>query len=163
MGWTLVDASFLPNPANSASGGRKSPGKASPSSPEIVAVLLESLDELPADFLGVRFSRPLMCRVDNGAPHRIRPLSADGIDRMASMAVTARTRLTHLSPRKHGFNSVRSFRTDMQPLIAAHYIRNTPNRVSGMGAFSVAAKAKASTRRVSAGAMMPSSHSRAVA
>jgi 3(or 17)beta-hydroxysteroid dehydrogenase len=43
------------------------------------------------------------------------------------------------------------------------HIRNTPHRVSGIGALSVAAKASASTRRVSAGAMMPSSHSRAVA
>jgi len=43
------------------------------------------------------------------------------------------------------------------------YILNTPNRVSSTGAFSAALKAKASTRRVSDGAMMPSSHKRAVA
>ena len=37
------------------------------------------------------------------------------------------------------------------------------NRVSGIGAFSAAEKHSASTRRVSAGVMMPSSQSRAVA
>jgi hypothetical protein len=51
MGWTVMGASFMPTPANSASGGRQPPDKASPSSPEILAVLLEFLDELPADFL----------------------------------------------------------------------------------------------------------------
>ena len=44
---------------------------------------------------------------------------------------------------------------------AAH-IRNTPNFISGTGALSAAASARASTLRVSAGSMMPSSHSRAV-
>ena len=44
-----------------------------------------------------------------------------------------------------------------------HYILNTPNLVSGIGAFSAAESASASTRRVSLGRMMPSSHSRAVA
>jgi hypothetical protein len=43
------------------------------------------------------------------------------------------------------------------------HILNTPNFVSGTGALSAALKAKASTRRVSLGAMMPSSHIRAVA
>src|SRR5436853_7800308 len=43
------------------------------------------------------------------------------------------------------------------------YIRNTPNLVLGIGAFRQAEKARPSTRRVSDGAMMPSSHSRAVA
>ena len=43
------------------------------------------------------------------------------------------------------------------------YIRNTPNRMSGMGALSAADSASATTRRVSCGAMMPSSHRRAVA
>ena len=43
------------------------------------------------------------------------------------------------------------------------HILNTPNFVSGIGALSAAEKHKASTRRVSAGVMMPSSHSRAVA
>ena len=43
------------------------------------------------------------------------------------------------------------------------HILNTPNLVSGIGAFSAAEKHSASTRRVSAGVMMPSSHSRAVA
>ena len=42
-------------------------------------------------------------------------------------------------------------------------MRNTPNFVSGMGAFSDALKPSASTRRVSAGSMTPSSHSRAEA
>lgn len=45
----------------------------------------------------------------------------------------------------------------------APHIRNTPNRVSGIGALRAAEKASASTRRVSCGVMMPSSHSRAVA
>src|SRR5262249_54473326 len=44
-----------------------------------------------------------------------------------------------------------------------HHIRNTPNFVSGIGAFSAAEKHRARTRRVSVGVMMPSSHSRAVA
>jgi hypothetical protein len=43
------------------------------------------------------------------------------------------------------------------------YIRNTPQRVSGIGALRAAENASASTRRVSCGAMMPSSQSRAVA
>jgi len=43
------------------------------------------------------------------------------------------------------------------------HILNTPNFVSGTGALSAALNAKANTRRVSDGAMMPSSHSRAVA
>jgi hypothetical protein len=43
------------------------------------------------------------------------------------------------------------------------YILKTPNRVPLTGALNAAEKAKASTRRVSLGAMMPSSHSRAVA
>ncbi len=43
------------------------------------------------------------------------------------------------------------------------YILNTPHLVSGIGAFSAAENASANTRRVSCGAMMPSSHSRAVA
>ena len=45
----------------------------------------------------------------------------------------------------------------------ANHIRNTPNFVFGIGAFSATEKHSASTRRVSEGAMMPSSHSRAVA
>ena len=47
--------------------------------------------------------------------------------------------------------------------VSAAHIRNTPNRVSGTGALSAAENASASTRRVSDGAMMPSSQSRAVA
>ncbi len=44
------------------------------------------------------------------------------------------------------------------------HIRNTPNCArSGIGAFSVAAKARPSTSLVCAGSMMPSSHRRAVA
>ena len=43
-------------------------------------------------------------------------------------------------------------------------MRNTPKRVrSSMGAFSEADSPSPSTRRVSAGSMIPSSHSRAVA
>ena len=47
--------------------------------------------------------------------------------------------------------------------MSRHYILNTPNLVRGIGAFSAADNASASTRRVSEGAMMPSSHNRAVA
>src|ERR1700719_3187604 len=47
--------------------------------------------------------------------------------------------------------------------LTSTHIRNTPNRVSEIGAFSAAEKHNASTRRVSAGVMMPSSHNRAVA
>jgi len=43
------------------------------------------------------------------------------------------------------------------------HILNTPNFVSGIGALSVAANDSASTRRVSAGVIIPSSQSRAVA
>src|SRR5882672_5097105 len=43
------------------------------------------------------------------------------------------------------------------------YILKTPNRVSSIGALSEAEIASASVRRVSSGAMTPSSHSRAVA
>ncbi len=42
------------------------------------------------------------------------------------------------------------------------YIRKTPKRVSGMGAFSAALMPIASTRRVSSGSITPSSQSRAV-
>ena len=44
-----------------------------------------------------------------------------------------------------------------------HHIRNTPNFVGSIGAFSAAERDRPSTRRVSAGSMIPSSHSRAVA
>ena len=48
--------------------------------------------------------------------------------------------------------------------VFAHgYILNTPKRVSFMGAFNAADRPSPSTRRVSAGSMMPSSHSRALA
>ena len=50
-----------------------------------------------------------------------------------------------------------------RPVLQTAHIRNTPNFVSGIGALSVAEKHSASTRRVSAGAMMPSSQRRAVA
>ena len=43
------------------------------------------------------------------------------------------------------------------------YILNTPNRVGAIGRLSEAEIASASTRRVSAGSMTPSSHSRALA
>ena len=43
------------------------------------------------------------------------------------------------------------------------HIRNRPKRVSGTGAFSAAARLSAITVRVSSGAMMPSSHRRALA
>jgi hypothetical protein len=48
-------------------------------------------------------------------------------------------------------------------IAAEGYIRNTPNCDGGIGALSVAENASISTRRVSPGVMMPSSHSRAVA
>src|SRR5690606_39143800 len=43
------------------------------------------------------------------------------------------------------------------------YMRNTPKRAGSIGALSEADRPRPSTRRVSAGSMMPSSHSRAVA
>ena len=46
---------------------------------------------------------------------------------------------------------------------ARPYILNTPNRVGGIGRLSDAEIARASTRRVSAGSMTPSSHRRALA
>jgi len=45
----------------------------------------------------------------------------------------------------------------------AVYMRNTPNVVSGIGAFNAALSASASVSRVSSGSMTPSSHRRAVA
>src|SRR5690606_31964258 len=47
--------------------------------------------------------------------------------------------------------------------VPAGYIRNTPKRAGSIGALSEAEMASPSTRRVSAGSMMPSSQSRAVA
>ena len=48
--------------------------------------------------------------------------------------------------------------------VVVHHMRNTPNfGLSGIGAFRLALSASASTRRVSAGSITPSSHSRAVA
>ena len=44
-----------------------------------------------------------------------------------------------------------------------HYMRNTPKRVSSIGALRLAARLSASTRRVSAGSITPSSHRRALA
>jgi len=43
------------------------------------------------------------------------------------------------------------------------YIRNTPKRVSSIGALSAAEIPNPSTMRVSAGSITPSSHSRALA
>ncbi len=43
------------------------------------------------------------------------------------------------------------------------HIRNTPKRVGSIGAFNAADSPSPSTRRVSAGSMMPSSHRRALA
>ena len=42
-------------------------------------------------------------------------------------------------------------------------MRNTPNFESGIGAFKLAESANASTRRVCAGSITPSSHNRAEA
>ena len=44
-----------------------------------------------------------------------------------------------------------------------HHIRNTPKRVSSIGAFSAARSDRATTSRVVRGSMMPSSQSRAEA
>jgi hypothetical protein len=60
-------------------------------------------------------------------------------------------------------NCWRALRPTAHAITAASYILNTPNRMSGIGALRVAERARATTRRVSAGAMMPSSHRRAVA
>jgi hypothetical protein len=52
----------------------------------------------------------------------------------------------------------------MKSLLPSPYMRNTPNfGASGMGAFRLALRPSASTRRVSAGSMTPSSHRRALA
>ena len=47
--------------------------------------------------------------------------------------------------------------------VSLSYMRNTPKRVSSIGAFKAADRPRARTRRVSEGWMMPSSHRRAVA
>jgi hypothetical protein len=65
--------------------------------------------------------------------------------------------------------AVRAMRQAISPRLAISrdrniaYIRNTPKRVFCTGAFKAADKDNPTTRRVSAGSMMPSSHSRAVA
>ena len=51
----------------------------------------------------------------------------------------------------------------MLSIASRRYIRNTPNFGSPIGAFRLAEIASASTRRVSAGSITPSSHSRALA
>lgn len=58
----------------------------------------------------------------------------------------------------HGYAYDASGDATCQP----HHMRKTPNWVSGIGALSAAAMPSPSTVRVSAGSMMPSSHSRAV-
>ena len=52
---------------------------------------------------------------------------------------------------------------DQQGAEHVGHIRNTPKRVSCLGLFNAADKASPSTRRLSAGSMMPSSHNRALA
>jgi hypothetical protein len=66
--------------------------------------------------------------------------------------------------RVSGLGPVESQRGDRAVACQADgaHIRNTPKVVSGTGAYAAAAMPRASTRRVSAGSMMPSSHRRAV-
>ena len=52
---------------------------------------------------------------------------------------------------------------DGSVVMVTSHIRNTPKRVGSTGALSAAESDRPSTVRVSAGSMMPSSHSRAVA
>jgi hypothetical protein len=56
-----------------------------------------------------------------------------------------------------------SGRVGARQLQKRSHIRNTPNRVPSTGALSVAENASASTRLVSLGRIIPSSHSLAVA
>src|SRR6185437_6011165 len=80
---------------------------------------------------------------------------------------------TALNIPRHGLDSawrmardghrIRSFDLAKLASVRTRYILNTPNFVSATGAFSAAENASASTRRVSDGAIIPSSHSRAVA
>ncbi|MNU06681.1 hypothetical protein D3C72_2519590 [compost metagenome] len=49
-----------------------------------------------------------------------------------------------------------------KPAPTENHIRNTPKRLDSIGAFSDADKARASTSRVWAGSMTPSSHKRAL-
>jgi hypothetical protein len=52
---------------------------------------------------------------------------------------------------------------DVDVVVHEAHMRNTPKRgLSGMGALRLADRPSASTRRVSAGSMTPSSHSRAL-
>ena len=64
------------------------------------------------------------------------------------------------SPSGHATNERRSL--GERATCPHPHILNTPNFVSWIGAFSVAANAKASTRRVSDGKIIPSSHRRAL-
>ena len=77
--------------------------------------------------------------------------------RRTPLPTAASTRCTGSRSRTAGRRDRRAVRA-----VAPSYIRKMPNFVSGIGAFSAAEIPSASTRRVSSGSMIPSSHRRAV-
>lgn len=96
-----------------------------------------------------------MLRPDVGDPER----PAAGQAASAARPKTASRNLRSST----GSGSSRKRRRNPFPGATA-YIRNTPKRLrSSIGALRLADRPRPSTRRVSAGSMMPSSHSRALA
>src|SRR4051794_11667307 len=107
--------------------------------------LLEPIEERAAHHLA-RLQHLLIARASRRQlerPHVLRPLAVRALVRLR-LADRLRLLLAPPAERPH------------------RYIRKTPKVVSGMGAFNAAEIPSASTRRVSSGSMMPSSHSRAV-
>ena len=92
------------------------------------------------------------------------PFASATKNRRSSRTPFASTRISSRdsSPRLRTGAMLRRLTRGMTAMLPAH-IRKTPNRVSGIGAWSDASMPIARTRRVSSGSMTPSSQSRAVA
>ena len=85
----------------------------------------------------------------------VRCTSADGCAHVDALAAHDLDRLVRARGRHRAGG--------LLPRHGRPYILNTPNRVGGIGRLSEAEIASARTRRVSAGSITPSSHSRALA
>ena len=97
-------------------------------------------------------SAPILRRISRGVLPASSQASAKGSTSLAMKRATWR-RSSSCSGREY----------TLLAMLWRSYMRNTPNVVSGIGAFSEALSARASVSRVSSGSMTPSSHSRAVA
>ncbi len=94
---------------------------------------------------------------------RNRPMrSAVDVVVLMLVAVQAQAPDTRLLNRRLRHTARRDVDLD-DAAVDVHHIRNTPKRVSGIGAWSAASIPRDSTRRVSSGSMTPSSQRRAVA